>query len=131
MIDAKELRVNNWVERLDGSQFQITPQDIFRISEMPTNLMPNPIPLAPEVLEACEQVVKADFEGEADAVYYLELCRDGDERLYEILIQWDKDGNIYVTWDGYTVPCEYLHTLQNLYFALTGQELVYTPKGKV
>lgn len=34
MIDVKEIRIGNWVERLDGSQFQITASDIELISSI-------------------------------------------------------------------------------------------------
>lgn len=37
----------------------------------------------------------------------------------------DNELELFSGWDGdtYTVSCKYVHQLQNLYFALTGQEL--------
>ena len=85
MIDAKELRIGNWIERLGGSQFQITPKDILRISEMPANLTPNPIPLTPEVLEACEGVKRTPNADWFDwVVCGLNINYNADEDVYFI-----------------------------------------------
>jgi hypothetical protein len=63
-----------------------------------------PIPLTPEIL------VKAGFENFEDGWYSL----------------FDFTWNIYdkvLRWMGVQIKCHDLHQLQNLYFALTGEEL--------
>lgn len=118
MIDAKELRVNNWVE-VEHTDETTSHQQITEINRngiKTTGLhvwkVNGGIPITPEVLEAC------DWNG------YKSLYIDSYFNL-------DTYGHLYYGSDYTGINVEYLHQLQNLYFALTGQELIYTPKGKV
>lgn len=84
-----------------------------------------PIPLTPQVLEKCR------FEKEGD--YYLlkpvtnnqwylkESSFPGEPPFYGMCIKWlDKEVNISMITANHPTA---IHQLQNLYFALTGQEL--------
>jgi len=75
-----------------------------------------PIPLTEEWL------LKAGFEKSFKNDYWYSI-RIGDKRLLISIL-----GNIEIEkWDrtmiGFLSICEYVHQLQNLYFALTGEEL--------
>lgn len=52
-MKAQELRIGNWLQRLDDSFFQVTSGDIASIEIIPEWLHPKPIPLTPEILEKC------------------------------------------------------------------------------
>ena len=79
----------------------------------------NPIPLTPEILE------KAGFVGKYKSVGY-SFIKDGvglssqDETDDGFPIR-DYVFHVYYNYTG--VPIFYVHQLQNLYFALTGEEL--------
>lgn len=128
MINAKECRVNNrynrelqtsrgmlydhdfilteeWMGKLFGDNISIALQDL------------NPIPLTPKILEKCG----FDY----DASYELPKVQKGN------FILWDSCDGTFGANFGYLmqldVDVEFLHQLQNLYYALTGEELNYTP----
>ena len=73
----------------------------------------NLIPITPDLLEKIEGCVKEDYPFETDDFCY----RKGDV----FLISWDNDEQTYV--NLIHKPVLYLHQLQNLYFAMTGEEL--------
>jgi hypothetical protein len=66
----------------------------------------SPIPLAPEILEKC------DWNG------YKEFYINSDFKI-------EGNGGIWYCGDFTGIVVKYLHQLQNLYFALTGQELKF------
>lgn len=143
MINANELRVGNYIYEIFDSPISEKDKRVIIINSINGNygtiitLDDNitqldycePIPITPEVLEKC-------------GLYY---CMKGtcSERFkyqegYWVLISstiYLKDGG-----DGFSVETitysheecteisviKYLHQLQNLYFALTGEELAYT-----
>lgn len=74
----------------------------------------DPIPLTPDILEACGFVKKTDSApGIGDFHWY----DNGDYETIRVYNDW-------ITLKGVeSVPIKYLHHLQNLIFALTGQEL--------
>lgn len=103
MIPANELRIGNWVKI---SQHQTTVSHIMGDEDFF-----EPIPLTPQILEKCW------FRLHKDLVYiYKHHARIRITKQLELLL----DGNLWV-------ELKYLHQLQNLYFALTGEELNYTP----
>ena len=71
-----------------------------------------PIPLTPEILETCGFV----FESGIDYV----IKETGFAVYFD-------DGNCELANHDYPVHIKHLHQLQNLFFALTGTELNYTP----
>ena len=114
MIAINELRFNNWV--LDGFGNPVQILDI--ISEGNTSgyklATLSPIPLSPEILE------KAGFR-------YDGYVWDTDKVVFGDY----KDGVHYC--NGFSIgnkgiKIEFVHQLQNLYFALTGQELTINLK---
>jgi hypothetical protein len=83
-----------------------------------------PIPLSPEVLEACGFHNKTEGLGEDYWKLDLNMCGNAWSDKFTYYLPYNNlstyTGNIRVT---------SLHQLQNLYFALTGTELNYTPKN--
>jgi hypothetical protein len=118
MIPVNELRIDNYIffkqfGKGKGKIGQIKPGDFGRVKcDDPEDSEYHPIPLTPEWLERC------GFKG-----VWLEFN-------HGCQISAHKDGtSIIGGWDSATsnqsveVPCKYVHQLQNLYFALTGEEL--------
>lgn len=128
MIDAKELRIGNWVTldksmTVDENPFQIRSSSFSQITL--NDLIVNPIPLNEEWL------LKFGFEKEdrqLDTLY--KLYFPNSKAHY---FEWASSTNcVDVELDNgmtnYTlsVDVEYVHQLQNLHFALTGKELELT-----
>lgn len=83
-----------------------------------------PIPLTPEILEACGFVKKHNTG------YWQFYALNNGWHIGEWVINkhvagWEKKGAFYYG-DSY-MHVKYLHQLQNLYFALVEQELTYNP----
>lgn len=118
-MKASELRIGNWVEAEDSDVYKQVSGIISDSLKFESNegfywleeLEVDPIPLTEEWL------IKFGFEKEDES---------------EVLDHWFL-GNFEINSDGWfvdyqanTIPCKelkYVHSLQNLYFALTGQEL--------
>lgn len=67
----------------------------------------NPIPLTPEILEKC------GF-GQSESIHFHGQLRGENHKGVAVVVRYIKDFMIFP---------QYLHQLQNLYFALTGTEL--------
>ena len=125
MINANELRIGNWVEDFGdgyGKVEAIFGENVGSEDVLTTaNTVPqpietfSPIPLTPDILLAC-----------------------GIERTGNLALNlWWRIGDVYLKNlnDGFEIiindfsisKLKNLHQLQNLYFALTGTELVYNP----
>lgn len=109
MIEAKELRIKNWVIWNEDETFmQIGPTSFL----LPEERF-NPIHLTPEIL------VKCGFEKDEWNWFMLE-----NETMFsigfgnELFISINDDEYVQSYYDY-----KYLHQLQNLYFSLTGEEL--------
>lgn len=144
MINVQELRVGNWVDftgnggygkviSINGEAFQdnvyLECEESFEWAEY-KNL--TPIPLTPEVLIAV-RFMKDGFGSynmdiEMFSCSLNQLSFSGDY-LYLRQGKSDKrhEDSLVVIWNKDLMKIFYLHQLQNLYFALTGQELNYTP----
>lgn len=119
-MDARELRIGNWVLFNDYSggplqPYQIQGDDISRAAV--NGVYHEPIPLTPEILEACGFVKRKEM------FYKGEYCININDR--DVLVGsrgtiFNGDPNYGV---GINYELKYLHQLQNLYFALTGEEL--------
>lgn len=126
MINPKELRIGNYVHKIDAVSrdskieysnrlYQISHYDIYHIVEDgdPTN---HPIPLT------VDWMAKLGFDWNArEKRYYIQI---GDT----FYLEYDTDFDYYLTpesWAGSCPwnPAKHVHQLQNLYFALTGEEL--------
>lgn len=76
-----------------------------------------PIPLTPEWLEI------AGFENKTTSWHTSKyFVKD----RYEYWLGEREDDNALFRNDHYLAKCQYVHQLQNLYFALTGEELTFT-----
>jgi hypothetical protein len=121
MIQANELMIGNWVyQEYNGKAIQIDKGEFI---DYPHYF--KPIPLTPEILEKIG--LKRDEEGwilDFDNKLYDPLGRNGTGGLSQ------RDTTVFAykhTKNILTIGVRYLHQLQNLYFALTGEELNYMP----
>jgi hypothetical protein len=117
MIAAKELRIANWVNELGESFYTPIQVSIKLLGQIESGEKDfQPIPLTPEILEKCgfERMpltsVKRWFNKET--IFYLQLS---------------KSKYFVYGYKFYPHGITYLHQLQNLYFFLTGKELIYKP----
>jgi hypothetical protein len=108
MINVHELRLGNWVNiwgepnNIGSLQSNFWGVFINKVGEVDFKDI-SPIPLTPEILEKCGFVL---MEGSWYNLLYIDPVGAGRFKCL------------------YSVPyLDYLHQLQNLYFALTGKEL--------
>lgn len=110
-MNVKELRVGNYAKNIFG---------IIRIEEIPlkSNSLYNPdaidpLPLTEEILLRCNFIL---FDGR---------YKFSDNEWFSVSIEgvWC---SLYCNGMYYAVDFKYVHQLQNLYFALTGNELEIT-----
>jgi hypothetical protein len=116
-MKVEELRIGNYLKYTDdeiikperrGKIFKVIAEDILALSGNPIDYI-HPIPLTPEILE------KAGFELFPWG-WVKKASNDFGIRLNVQSFSYDVSGN-------YPVKLDYLHQLQNLYYALTGEEL--------
>lgn len=133
--EIKELRHGSWIADRGGKQWQIdcweTPTKV--AAKAPTGNIEGfefeghpltediehlqPILLTPEILEACEDVVRTPNADKSDwVVCGLNICYDVDDKTFYL-------------WEYGKFEFKYLHQLQNL-VALTKQEIIYKPTIK-
>lgn len=130
MINANELRIGNWVKSLiphggDFVKFKRFDEDLkiaFFYNELIGAYIEHiqPIPLTPEILEKCG--IKGLHTKKLHSIFKLSPIKEGG---YSVHV-----GTIYTTitiQECKIQDIQHLHQLQNLYFALTGEELNYTP----
>ena len=132
-MDAKELRLGNWVKttisRWRGQGFPILAIKGDRVSfdklndgqyiwVMAENL--KPIPLSPEIIEKCG-FEKHKNSNDYWTIWYLKNGWRIQQAHNSEVSASVRSGLFYYSDDF--VEVEYLHQLQNLYFALTGEEL--------
>ena len=125
MIEAIELRIGNWIhlkaDTLSGSVNENAKvielaQDYIKTDISKSYQLPSyeiyGIDITPEILEICK------FEKDEDFIRTTYKLGDIYLRDYG---SWKLENKIGVPL--YHVSIDYLHQLQNLYFALTGTEL--------
>lgn len=110
MIKASELRIGNWVSNGEVD-YQITGATILHLEIKPSDAIAKPIPISPEWLE------RMGFEKQTDWSYYFD----------DIYFSYNETGDLTCRLRYYKTICYYVHQLQNLYFALTGEELILKP----
>lgn len=123
MIDPKELRIGNWV-KIRG-QFIVQVLDHITLTWFAYSQHQacgysdtEPIPLTPEILERCRFESRGGFYYvHANINHYFEIAPN--IRGFKLSV----NGNEYEMGEVFLS----LHQLQNIYFALTGEELIYTP----
>lgn len=129
-LQPTELRIGNWVITPDGKLEQVTRLDgsIHTKSGFYNPALCKGIPLTPDILE------KLGFEKELleknnpEEGYYYFLRLSDDKYCDLSFISGDKNGFLEVCLFPYSdqFRFQYLHQLQNLYYALTGKELEIT-----
>jgi len=133
MINANELRIGSWVvwdnPILNIKELvQINWEDFELITNKNLGNKYNPIPLTPEILEKCGFVV----EKKGSHLFYTQRDNEGFATSWLSLrgsdiSSWYLLGRQHIDYFESYVQNEVkifsLHQLQNLYFALTGQEL--------
>jgi hypothetical protein len=114
-MEANELRMGNWLKRLDNTLFQVTGNDIHSMDDLPDYLKPHPIPLTEEWL------LKLGILKNGHNCF----TSGGWCELYFV------NGVLNFEYDDKTIAiAENVHQLQNLYFALTGEELTIKTENK-
>lgn len=120
-MKANELRTGNWIIGDVGIPYKLELSDFadwyydHNSHEFGEHIFP--IPLTEEWL------LKFGFRLSVGAAWYNDKFNDSYFKENFRLNKWD-DGRLFL-WD-YKFPNEikYVHQLQNLYFALTGEELI-------
>lgn len=124
-MKVSELRIGNFCKRLDNTDFKISGKDISQIDDYPIELRPKPIPLTEEWLFKFGFFVK-NFDytipiSECEVVWLTLIPQHEACTSYSVCVtQIDEDEldqNVFLS------DISYVHQLQNLYFALTGEEL--------
>lgn len=115
MIQATELRIGNWVLGIVGQ-----PERVVKLQAGAVYQWNNPIELTEEIL------LKCGFETYDDKTYKLDL-EEGNRWTW---LEYDKEYypfvRLYCDDSFYMIDnakASTLHQLQNLYYALTGEEL--------
>jgi len=115
--NGNELRIGNWVRwnYEESSEGNVYPVEYgYELDDIKNNLnIVKPIPLSEEWL------IKFGFEW---SIYHQAIHKDG----FDFDLTWTKEGYVMYTFKKMVEICrniEYVHQLQNLYFALTGEEL--------
>ena len=115
MIQASELRIGNWMKRdTQPEGFQIDSSSFLIVERHPE--LYEPIPITSEILEQCglekDKYPPANVWSDGSVIVFYKEPKD-----CEIL------EGFYTTYWHSAVRLEYLHQLQNLYYALTSNEL--------
>lgn len=109
MIQANEMRVGNWILNGNNHPIQVGYHEIrYAVIHPGTQNNYEGVPLTPEILEACgfsNKHHEGGMEWTKESFNLLNIKDSGFELIYD------------------SINVKYLHQLQNLYFALTGEEL--------
>ena len=113
-MKATELRIGNIVEFM-GMEKVI---DIEIFKDIDSNYATaSPIKLSKEWL------IKFGFTHDEDSWYY-SLDYDSDKETFKVYLRIDNDKYGVINVNHFGLNLEHIHQLQNLYFALTGKELI-------
>jgi hypothetical protein len=117
MIQAQELRIGNWVfANMGGEYIQVDLESFEMIADDFGGF--EPIPLTPEILEKCgfDKLRRLYLKSK-----WYDYPENNKPKLTAI-----NNNEFEISRSGlgsFHPECRYLHQLQNLYFALTGEEL--------
>lgn len=110
-MEAKELRMGNWVDAEYSHWIKVSILDLVNIESNPESFYP--IPLTPKILEKCGWV-------ENKEMMFTFILPNG---YFTCIPQPSANAFIIKYKNDHIAKIKYLHQLQNLYFALTGEEL--------
>ena len=114
-MQASELRVGNWVNN-NEEDYQITSATIAQLERGDSTVSPIKITEEWLIRLGFEEVYKSPMH----STYWIENLS---------YYFWYQKGNQYADCKGLQVNCEYLHQLQNLYYAINGRELSVVAYG--
>jgi hypothetical protein len=125
-MEASELRIGNLVYVSDNETNiifkEITPINIHNLMHLtgwdksPIDIEFEPIPLTEEWL------IKFGFTEEYRSKMHSTFYTENLSYYF-----WYENKRQYASFKGTDIVCQYVHQLQNLYFALTGEELTLKP----
>lgn len=124
---ANEFRIGNWFRRTHGKGYtdmQIDVESLMEILSPDQNIAFDdfhPIPLTEEWLLKFGFKKMTNFKSPHFDKYPIEVCFDGVKPL--VTLEFDSTVTGYYSYD---CPIEFVHQLQNLFSALTGEELENT-----
>lgn len=113
MIQAQDLRIGNWVSNGEV-EFQLTSKDIYHLDVYVNRVIAKPIPITPEWLER--------FGFEKVGTWWQFDIEPNQCSLYSVE---GKYVDLFAYSDEVGKTCKYVHQLQNLIFALTGEEITF------
>jgi len=113
---SNELRIGNWVYNdFTREDIEVYPMMIHRLSKIEGEHHIKPIPLTEDWL------IKFGFQSDnlLDEDRTPILTIDCGEHVIDFIVGYYDECEV----DDLSTPCKHLHQLQNLYFALTGEEI--------
>ena len=134
LIKENELRIGNWLKwvGVNPEYDQVCIFETYHINENAIELF-EPIHLTPEILEKCgfEKSLSADVEERTiygiqvanNTSLYFDPHKDWMRNDYDVEWYLSHEWNNNHFKNDFWAKPKYLHQLQNLYFALTGEEL--------
>lgn len=123
MINIKELRIGNTV--FNGFNQVVTIEGINQINTMGYDTL-NRIPLVEKRLY---ELGLQKYEGSDIPTYFKNFGNhDGEDFEYCFMIFQDAKDNFYTEIMGKKIILESVHQTQNLFFDVTGEELIYKTK---
>lgn len=135
-MDSRELRIGNWIIDGFGDRRRVagfhTGYILLDCPNLPqqSDVNPkeaNPIPLTEEILGKCGFVYRNDHRGLGAIMDFVNEEKDNWKYNMSVAFQHETNNkdNIYLHFLQHSTPnnVKYLHQLQNLYFALTNEEL--------
>lgn len=121
-MEAKELRIGNWLKLPSGKDFQIDHTDISLIANWNKEApLPKPIPLTEEWLVRLGFFDGSDIIGDCWCI--------NEHQVDQFVLYKEDEWFCYYT-GSLMLEIESVHHLQNLYHSLTGKELTLTPISK-
>lgn len=119
-MEAKELRIGNYINDTSGEDLPVTAifKNEVKVKGYKYKCLIedcDPIELMPEILEKCGAIKPYDDESEFYQIGVFDFKYENDA-----LLLWDRESNSIMFG---TKPLQWLHSLQNLIFAITQTEL--------